>query len=133
MLHALEAFALALAAKIKDEFTDPEATVRGNIRDDFLCSTGEGPAFESSLTLCGQRDIVEWGFIGNRERFWIASSRLGQAFEFTQRDFQLMRPQRHRRIGTNRVPTIAIARGPSQRRRTMAANPNRGVRFLYRV
>ena len=63
MLHALEAFALALAAKIKDEFTDPEATVRSNVCDDLLRSTGEGPTFESSLTLCGQRNIVERGFM----------------------------------------------------------------------
>ena len=83
MLHALKAFVLALAAEIKDEFTDPEAAIRSNIRGDLLCRTGEGPTFESSLTLCGQRDIVEWGFIGDRERFWVASSRLGQAFEVT--------------------------------------------------
>jgi hypothetical protein len=124
MLHALEAFALALAAEIKDEFTNSKATVRSNIRDDLLCRTGEGPTFEPDLTLCGQRDIVERGFIGDRERIRIAPGRLGQTLEVAQRDFQLMRPQRHCRIGTNRVPTIAIARGPSQRRRAMAANPN---------
>jgi hypothetical protein len=83
MLHALKAFALALTAEIKDEFTDSEAAVRSNVRDDLLCSTGEGPTFEPGLTLCGQRDIVEWSFIGNRECFWIASSRLGQALEVT--------------------------------------------------
>ena len=69
MLHALEAFALALTAEIEDEFTDSEAAIRSDIRDDLLCSTGEGPTFEPGLTLCGQRDIVEWGFIGDRERF----------------------------------------------------------------
>src|SRR5438105_4704709 len=46
MLQALEAFALALAAEIEDEFTNSEATVRSNVRDDLLCSTGEGPTFE---------------------------------------------------------------------------------------
>src|SRR5438132_323797 len=92
MLHALEAFVLALAAEIEDEFAHSEATVRSNIRDDLLCGAGEGPTFEPSLTLCGQRDIVEWGFVGDRERFRIASSRLGQALEVTQRNFQLMRP-----------------------------------------
>src|SRR5262249_5240909 len=83
MLHALEAFALALAAEIEDEFTDTKAIVRGNVCDDLLCRTSEGATFEPGLTLCGQRDIVEWSFIGNRERFWIASSRLGQALEIT--------------------------------------------------
>jgi len=112
MLHALEAFALALTAEIEDEFADSEAAIDGNIRDDLLCGAGEGPTFEPGLTLCAQRDIVERGFIRNREPFGVASSRLGQAFEVTQRDFQLMRPQRHRRIGTDRVPAIAIARGP---------------------
>src|SRR5262245_13034416 len=113
MLHALKAFVLALTAEIKNEFTNSEAAIRSDICNDLLCSAGEGPAFESSLTLCGQRDVVEWGFIGDRERFRVASNRFCQAFELPQRDFQLMRPQRHRRIGTNRVPTIAIARGPS--------------------
>ena len=47
MLHALEAFALALAAEIKDEFTDPEAAIRGNVRGDLLCVAGEGPTIES--------------------------------------------------------------------------------------
>ena len=83
MRHAFEAFALALAAEIEDEFTDPKATVCRNVCDDLLCSTREGSTFEPGLTLCGQRDIVEWSFIGNRERFWIASSRLGQALEIT--------------------------------------------------
>ena len=59
MLHALEAFALALAAEIEDEFTDSQATVRSCVCDDLLCGAGEGPTFESCLTLCGQRDIVE--------------------------------------------------------------------------
>src|SRR4029450_13948541 len=113
MLHALKAFALALTAEVEDEFTDSEAAIRSDIYNDLLCSAGEGPTFESSLTLCGQRDVVERGFVGNRERFRIASSRLCQAFEVTQRDFQLMRSQGHRRIGTNGAPTIAIARGPS--------------------
>src|SRR5688572_19320431 len=67
VLHAFEAFGLALAAEIKDEFIDPEATVRSNICDDLFCSTREGPTREVGLTLCGQRDIVEWGFIGDRE------------------------------------------------------------------
>ena len=83
MLHTLEAFALALAAEIEDEFTDPKATVRRNVCDDLLCSTREGTTFEPGLTLCGQRDIVKWSFIGNRERFWVASNRLGQALEIT--------------------------------------------------
>jgi hypothetical protein len=112
MLHALEAFALALAAEIKDEFTNSKATVRSNIRDDLLCRIGEGPTFEPDLTLCGQRDIVERGFIGDRERIRIAPGRLGQTLEVAQRDFQLMRPQRHRRIGTDRVPAIAIVLRP---------------------
>src|SRR5262249_44553465 len=103
----------ALAAEIEDEFTDTKAIVRSNVCDDLLCRTREGATFEPGLTLCGQRDIVEWSFIGNRERFWIASSRLGQALEITERHFQLMSPQRHRAIGTDRVPTIAIARGRS--------------------
>ena len=83
VLHALEAFALALAAEIEDEFTDPKATVRRDVCDDLLCRTREGATFEAGLTFCGQRDIVERSFIGNRERFWIASSRLGQALEIT--------------------------------------------------
>jgi hypothetical protein len=113
MLHALKAFALALTAEIKDEFTDSEVAIRSDIRNDLLCSAGEGPTLEPSLRLCAQREVVERGFIGDRERFRVASNRLCQAFEVTQRDFQLMRPQRHRRIGTDRVPAIAIARGPS--------------------
>src|SRR5207302_2976970 len=51
MLHALEAFVLALAAEIEDEFAHSEATVRSNIRDDLLCGAGEGATFEHSLTL----------------------------------------------------------------------------------
>jgi len=90
MLHALKAFALALTTEIEDEFTDSQATVRSNVCDNLLCSAGERPTFEPSLTLCGQRDIVERGFIGDRERFRIASSHLGQALEVTQRNFQLM-------------------------------------------
>jgi hypothetical protein len=133
MLYALEAFALALTAEIKDKFTDPEAAIRSDIRNDLLCSAREGPTFEPSLTLCGQRDVVERGFIGDRKRFWITSSRPGQVLEVTEHDFQLMGSQRHRWIGTNRVPAIAIARGSLKRRTTMAANPNGGVRFLYRV
>src|SRR5438132_8866313 len=65
MLQALEAFALALAAEIEDEFTNPEAAIRGNVRDDLLCGAGEGPTCEPGLPLCGQRDIIKWGFIGD--------------------------------------------------------------------
>ena len=124
MLHALQAFALALTAEVKDELTDSEATIGGNIRHDLLCGAGEGPPFEPGLTLCSQRGIVERCFVGDREPFRIASSRFCQALEITQRDFQLVGPQRHRRIGTHRVPAIAITRRPAQRRGTMAANPN---------
>jgi hypothetical protein len=68
MLHAFKAFALALTAEIKDEFADSETAIRSDIRNDLLCSTREGPTFEPSLTLGAQRDIVEWGFIGDRKR-----------------------------------------------------------------
>jgi len=113
MLHALEASLWLSLRKSKMSSLTPRRPYVA--MSAAICSVvpEKGPTFESSLTLCGQRDIVEWGFIGNRQRFWIASSRLGQAFEVTERDFQLMRPQRHRRIGTDRVPAIAIARGPS--------------------
>ena len=81
MLHALETFALALTAEIKDEFTDSEAAIRNDIRNDLLCGTRKGSTFEPGLTLCGQRDVVDRGFIGDCERFRIASSCLGQALE----------------------------------------------------
>jgi hypothetical protein len=51
MLHALKAFALALTAEVKDEFTDSEAAIRSDIRHDLLCSTREGATFEPGLTL----------------------------------------------------------------------------------
>ena len=133
MLHALQAFALALTAEVKDELADSKAAIGGNIRHDLLCGAGEGPPFEPGLMLYGQRGIVERRFVGDREPFRVTSNRFCQALEITQRDFQLVGPQRYRRIGTLRVPAIAITRRPAQRRRTMAANPDRRVRFLYRM
>src|SRR5438876_871893 len=98
MLHALQAFAQAVATEIKDEFTDPEAAIGGNILGDLCCGAGERSAVESSLALGRQRYIVERGFIGDGERFRITPRRRRQALEITQRHFQLMWSERHRRI-----------------------------------
>ena len=133
MLHTLQTFVQGLTAKIEDQFTDAELTIAGDILNYLLGGPGEWPPFKSGMHLGRRYDIVQRRFQRNSHRRRVAPFGFDEALEVVQRRLQFVWTQGHRRIRADRMPAIAISRHTPQGWATVAANPQRRMRFLHRM
>src|SRR6185295_5906052 len=70
---------------------------------------------------------------GQRELADVAAGRGAMPFELAKQRRQLLRPQRCGVDAAERMPAITVPCGAQDRRRAVAANPDRRMRPLHRL
>src|SRR5262245_27130200 len=100
-LHPVQRLVEVLAPEVEDELVDAELLVRPDIVRDLLGAARKGPAVGPER---GHRGVVDRRLERDRQCRRIAPLGLGQAEELIERRAQLLRAQRHRGVGADRMP-----------------------------
>src|SRR2546428_5751218 len=127
--HPLQTLGETLAAKIEDELAHTEPSVGRDVVRDLRGAPRERSTLPARPALL-LAHVVTRRLVGDGERLWIAPFSLDEAIQLVKERAQLGRREGDGRVGAHRVPAVAEARRPAQRRLAVSPHPDGRMRLL---